>query len=219
MARGVLDGVSVRLAGGDITVDQPGFTGFDSDLFRPRLQTTDAFEILGTGAGATYTITFGAPIRDPIFHFYSLASRVVFFDTTNVVKVSGDSTLIVSSNTVSGTVTTGGLDSRGTVRLEGDFTSVSFSVTYGTGNDIDGISIQVGGIDPSVLRTTIHVSEVAVCWNSQAGKMYQGQYRSEFALGSWENLGAPVAGDGTRLCITDPVLDGEKRYYRVKEVN
>jgi hypothetical protein len=78
--------------------------------------------------------------------------------------------------------------------------------------------MQIGGIDPRVLRTSIHVSEVAVCWNSQPNKMYQPQYKSELTGGNWEDFGPPLPGDGSRLCVRDEVLGRERRFYRVKEV-
>ncbi len=63
---------------------------------------------------------------------------------------------------------------------------------------------------------TIRVREVEVCWNTASNRNYQVQYRSDWNPNVWEDLGAPIAGDGSVLCLTDKVPLGQpQRYYRV----
>ncbi len=61
---------------------------------------------------------------------------------------------------------------------------------------------------------TISVSQVRICWFAPADTVSQIQYRSELTANTWSNLGAPVIGYGTNVCITDEV-GGPQRYYRV----
>ncbi len=62
----------------------------------------------------------------------------------------------------------------------------------------------------------IRVSEVEVCWNSASNRTYQVQYRSATTTDTWVNLGAPVVGNGSTNCLSDPVPPApSQRFYRV----
>jgi hypothetical protein len=62
---------------------------------------------------------------------------------------------------------------------------------------------------------SIRCSQVEICWQSATNVIYQLQYQSALTGGQWTNLGAPIAGDGSRKCVTDPILEGEpQRFYR-----
>ena len=66
------------------------------------------------------------------------------------------------------------------------------------------------------VSSTIRVSEVEVCWESVATKVYQVQYRSTLTASMWTNWGGPVQGNGGTMCIKDAVPAGEpQRFYRV----
>jgi hypothetical protein len=118
-------------------------TIFNQPYFSPPLATSDAIELYGF-QGYSYTLQFGAPTRDPILHIASLASTLVFPPGTQVSKVSGQSTFVVSGNTVTGALS-GSSDANGTVKLSGTLDSVSFSATpvFAAATE-DGIDIQVG---------------------------------------------------------------------------
>jgi len=61
---------------------------------------------------------------------------------------------------------------------------------------------------------TIEVSKVRMCWESVLGATHQLQYRSELTGGRWLNLGEPMVGDGTTMCVEQPV-DNPARFYRI----
>jgi len=219
IASGVLDGVPVTLTGGltDFYATNGSFTGFDSPLFSPRLAASDALEVRGLSPAASYVVTFGAPIRDPIFHLGSVAS-VLSFDTTNIVRRSGDIT--VSNNTVAGYYsdprgTPPLSDANGSVQFIGDFTRIAFTALYDL-SELDGIAIQIGGTDPRLLRVSIRVSQVEVCWPSRIGTNYMVQYRSDLTTNAWAPLVQCIPGNGVTNCIYDAVPVGEpRRFYRV----
>jgi hypothetical protein len=219
IAEGVLDGIPVTLTGGDITpsfVIDGSSTVFDSPLFTPRLRVSDVMELIGSPTGPVYTVTFASPVRDPIVHLRSLASTLVF-NTTNITRLSGDDVFRVSGATVSGALVPSGADANGSVRLDGDFTSFSFSAHY-TATSHDGIAFQLGGTDPRLLRVSIMVADVDVCWNSKSNATYQVEYQSELTTNVWTVLRSPVPGTGSSQCITDAVRGQEKRFYRVREL-
>ena len=62
----------------------------------------------------------------------------------------------------------------------------------------------------------IAVSQVRLCWDTEAARMYQVQYRSILTTNQWMNLGSPMPGTAGVVCETDEVTD-EKRFYRVIE--
>jgi hypothetical protein len=63
-------------------------------------------------------------------------------------------------------------------------------------------------------RVIIEVSTVRVCWKSEPGAAHQLQYRSEATGKLWLNLGESIVGDGTTMCVDQPV-DNPARFYRV----
>ena len=69
---------------------------------------------------------------------------------------------------------------------------------------------------PSVPHLSIALDSTAVrlSFNSQTGRFYEIQYRSDLAVGGWANLGTTIAGDGKTITLTDTVLD-PRRFYRV----
>jgi hypothetical protein len=63
---------------------------------------------------------------------------------------------------------------------------------------------------------TIRVSEFQVCWNAASNRTYQAQYRSTQTTNAWVELGPPVPGTGSPICIRDQVPAGQsQRYYRL----
>jgi hypothetical protein len=64
--------------------------------------------------------------------------------------------------------------------------------------------------------SSVEVSQVRICWDSEPDEVYLVQYRTAAQGNSWTDIGGQVAGDGTRKCVTDAVSPGQpQRIYRV----
>jgi hypothetical protein len=99
-------------------------------------------------SGVHRTVSFSAPVRDPVLHLSSLASTLVF-SAVNLTKLSGEATLTVLGNRVSGVINDipVGHDANGTIRLNGIYSAFSFTAEYRStvvGSREDGILIQIG---------------------------------------------------------------------------
>lgn len=121
---------------------------FSKAVFTPGLDATDGFEFRARklpDPTPTYTITFSAPVLNPVLHIASNASTLTFIGATPT-RVSGDQRLSVTGNQVNGSDynSPNGTDGNGTVKFWGVFTSLTFTAQYsGTGPE-DGIVLQVG---------------------------------------------------------------------------
>ncbi len=151
-AEGVLHGQPVILTGllGTGSVTDRTFPLYDSDACSPRLPDADTVNIVALGRGessGTFTITFGAPVQDPVLQLASFGSLFTFLPGTPVAKVSGDPALTVTSNTASGVVST--RDTTGTIRLYGLYTSIEFRAepNFADGQAPDGIYLQIGALN------------------------------------------------------------------------
>jgi hypothetical protein len=122
--------------------------GFSSSAFTPALESTDGLEFRARklpDPTPTYTITFSAPVLNPLLHIASNASTLTFVGATPTY-VSGDERFLVSGSQVIGSDYNepNGTDANGTVRFWGLFTSLTFTAQYsGTGAE-DGVTLQVG---------------------------------------------------------------------------
>ena len=66
------------------------------------------------------------------------------------------------------------------------------------------------------IKIDLHVTEVTICWESEAGSLYQVEYRTPGQDNTWTKLGQPVAGTGDKTCAVDRLPLGEpQRFYRV----
>jgi hypothetical protein len=66
------------------------------------------------------------------------------------------------------------------------------------------------------IKIDLHVTEVTICWESEAGSLYQVEYRSPGQDNTWIKLGQPVEGTGEKTCAVDRIPSGEpQRFYRV----
>jgi hypothetical protein len=152
-ATGSVLGTSVTLAGTHVfgtpvSVLDGSWPYFAGPDFTPGLPKSDVIQIGGT-PGAAYTISFRAPITDPVLHLGSLADRIDFPPGTRVARLSGDSGFTVSGSSVTGALQAslgpdGVNDANGTVKLSGTFTSIAFTVTPVYAGPEDGILVQVG---------------------------------------------------------------------------
>jgi hypothetical protein len=69
------------------------------------------------------------------------------------------------------------------------------------------------------VRIDLHITEVTICWQSEAGREYQVQYRSPRDQRDWTNLGTPVTGNGSTNCVADRIPIGQgQRVYRVIDI-
>jgi hypothetical protein len=122
--------------------------GFSSSAFTPALESTDGLEFRARklpDPTPTYTITFSAPVLNPLLHIASNASTLTFVGATPTY-VSGDERFLVSGSQVIGSDHNepNGTDANGTVQFWGLFTSLTFTAQYlGTGTE-DGVALQVG---------------------------------------------------------------------------
>ena len=122
-------------------------TRFSTSSFTPPLPATDAAYFDGY-MNYAYSLHFGSPMRDPVLHLASLASRLDFPAGTSISRLSGESGFSVSGNSVIGSLDASS-DADGTVRLNGTFTDVSFTATKVYAADThDGIYLQVGALGP-----------------------------------------------------------------------
>jgi hypothetical protein len=140
-ASGSLLGASVSLSGpmGTAFYLHDDYPNFNSPAFTPALAATGMVEIRG-GPGHAFTLSFGAPIQNPVIDLGSFGSVLTFPSGTVLTRLSGDSGLQVSGNVVTNGAAP--VDVNGTIKLTGTYTTITFTLTYpGT----DGIFFQVGG--------------------------------------------------------------------------
>lgn len=90
--------------------------------------------------------------------------------------------------------------------------TLQFRTTDGTVNiDLRMDAVSVERVTP---RLTIETSHVQICWESEAGRTYQLQYRSTLTTNAWIDLGPPIEGIGALDCTIQPVND-PRRFYRI----
>jgi len=123
-------------------------TSFNTIAFTPSLEFADGLEFTGRKlpeTTPTYTITFAAPVTNPLLHIASNASTLTFIGSTPT-RVSGDERLSVVGNQVIGSDynSPSNTDANGTVMFSGTFTSLTFTAQYSGPGSIDGITLQVG---------------------------------------------------------------------------
>ncbi|WP_328876362.1 hypothetical protein OHT76_43520 [Streptomyces sp. NBC_00287] len=170
-AIGTLGGHNVTLTGQRTVATDPAplgtvilngtFPGFHTASFTPPLPASDLVEIVGLRGGSSFRVEFDAEVKDPVFHLGSLASTLEFLDLpvgTEVTRLSGDATEFkefkVDGNKVMGKVfqpppeSTESTDSDGSVRLNGLFRSIAFTLKprFTGGEGHDGVHLQIGGM-------------------------------------------------------------------------
>lgn len=122
---------------------------FDRADFTPPLTTSDAINF-NAATGNSYTLTFGAPVTNPVLHLGSLGSTLRFPTGTEITRLSGDAQLSVSGSDVIGQIEAPVDDANGTVRLTGTFSSISFTTMSPA--SVDGVYVQVGAPRPVAFR-------------------------------------------------------------------
>lgn len=145
-ASGTLLGHPVTLSGDELN-GQAGWT-FPAPAFTPALAQSDEIQLFGGQPANHYTLSFGAPVTNPVLDLDSLGSTVTFPAGTQVVRVSGDPAFVVAGNQVSGS---GSPDPGGTVRLVGTFSQLALTVANPSVSD--GVPSQVGAPVPAATPT------------------------------------------------------------------
>src|SRR3954452_4065611 len=151
----------IQVAGTDL---DGGWVAFGQSFFAPSLPHSDvvATEVPSTDP-VRFTLHFGAPVRDPVFHLGSLAASFTFAAGTTVQLVSSQQDppgrgISVNGSTVTGSVASaldGNTDGNGTIRLVGTFQDVAYDASLiQPGGVRDGHAIQIGGLLPGPTTTT-----------------------------------------------------------------
>ena len=158
LATGTLLGRTVTLSGWRLSELGPSYLDgtlslFSAPYFTPPLPHSDAIEFRAEElVPHSYTLSFGGPTTDPVLHLGSLGTTLEFPQGTSITRLSGKNDgFAVAGSTITGagdtTVDAYGLnDSNGTVRLNGTFSSITF--TASTTYHLDGIILQVGAPRP-----------------------------------------------------------------------
>jgi hypothetical protein len=194
----VLDGSTARFSGAE---------------FSPRTAKSDAIYLQIAGVRQRYTFSFSAPIRDPILHFSNMSSLAVL-DTTNATRLSGNSAISVDRGVVAGVYDGVSRQGEGSVRLNGVFSTVSFTASYAYNND--GIWVQISGtpVQGEIAKIT-PTRAIRIGFPTEPSRLYQIQYRSAAAAGQWLSLGGIIVGDGAETVRYDTGLPDDERFYRV----
>jgi len=111
-------------------------------LFTPAIPSGDSIELGSVPSTSTFTITFAQAVVDPIVHLADFSSTAVFPGLTPI-KISGNSFLTVTGDTVTAPPTGGAQTGAGTLQFLGIFNAIGFTATSAT----EGFYIQVG-FDP-----------------------------------------------------------------------
>jgi hypothetical protein len=184
------------------------YTGFNSDAFTPPLTATDMVEIsAGPGSGHRYTLSFGAPVREPVLHLGSLGSIIEFDSDIVLTRLSGNNGFAVDGSKVVGQprdphVIGEPSDSYGTVRLSGEFSLISFTVTPKRANPTapDGIFLQCGGSgDPhtllahrAALANALHMHTFRLM---QAGQIEEARAASRRTIEAYREVAGTAGAD------------------------
>lgn len=104
VASGTLLGHAVTITGDNLSGSSTvGGWSFPAPAFTPPLADSDEIQLFGAPAGDHYTLSFAAPVINPLLHLDSLGSTVTFPAGTPVQRVSGDAGFSVAGNQVTGT--------------------------------------------------------------------------------------------------------------------
>lgn len=221
-AIGTLGGTTVRLEGigvGDVgllpsySVLDGSSTVFNTADFEPRLPKSDALSIGIDPTPRSYTVVFSRPVKDPVLLVQSLAS-VLVPRVSSITKLGGDGRFVVTNAVVFGSYYPDADDPNGTVRLNGIFTTFTFSLFWPYGSD--GIMLQIGAIEavtePLIVTAT---AAVRVGFQTELRKKYQVQSSPRLPSAAWESVGTVIEGTGQPLELFLDAADGQARFFRV----
>lgn len=92
--------------------------------------------------------------------------------------------------------------------------TLKFTDTSSEAKSVD-VALDHVSVVPLAVEVAIYVSQVNICWDSLADRMYQVQVSYLEPVPKWDDLGEPVAGNGERVCVSDSVGTEGRRLYRV----
>lgn len=217
--------VTGRLGNVDLVINGGEFSSsvfneadyFGASFFQPSIPKSQSLDFRSPKIGpAEYEITFSVPILNPIIHFKSLASTLIFHDLMPR-RLSGGDYFAVSGSTVTGRFKDSpvlGEDSNGSVQFQGLIERISFSTQYQYSGDSEGISMQI-------VQTISH--EEPVLMIEPNGKIkFQSQNTLTYGLlsgatmdvSSWLPTGEVIEGDGS-IKVIDAGLADAMRFYRL----
>jgi hypothetical protein len=179
------------------------------------LSGTNALGLYGN-SGQFFTITFSTPQSAFGFFCSDVENNELRFA---LISSSGDRRNIQVP--VTQPQGSGGCFYFGVIDKDSPFTAVEFH-NDGAGDDGFDFDDMTIAIPEQILppRLSIRISQVELCWDTTANKVYQLQFHSSLATNEWLPLGSPVIGSGLRYCTNDAVLPNQpQRFYRVVTTN
>ncbi|MEV0027110.1 hypothetical protein AB0H45_33945 [Streptomyces atroolivaceus] len=122
-------------------------------VFIPPLAASDTVGLVSKPTDSEFTVNFGSPVQDAIFHLGSLASIMTFEAGTTVTRVSGDENFKVQAPR--NDVVTGlpkdaqPTDSNGTIRVSksAPFSSIKFKLRLNFTGQEESMYLQIGRWD------------------------------------------------------------------------
>jgi exo-1,4-beta-D-glucosaminidase len=158
-------------------------------------------------------------------------------ETVAVTMTNRSATNIAFFVRVEVTAGPGGLEILPILYDENDVTlwpgeSTTISATYATA-DLDGQTpfVRVRGYNvpefsistPAAVPITLTIvlsgaNTVELLWNSDAGKIYQPESRTDLATGTWTALGNQLTGTGSTLSVSDSTGAAPQKYYRIRQL-
>lgn len=222
-ATGTLDGTATEFVGFAYnigsTLDGSASSFSNPAWFVPALPLSDAIYFESSTNTRIHVINFSTPIRNPILHIQSLASRLTF-STTNITKLASDPDLFVSGARVSGALEDGAADhdANGSVRFNGLFSTISFTSLYLAPPppqlQEDGIRFQVGGLVepcPDLLIALVG-ADVVLSWLQTTNAVLE---RADSLTSGWQvDTNTPVMVGGN-LVVTNAAT-GQGMFYRLR---
>ena len=202
-ATGTLLGGPVSLSGWQLSALPDSYLNgtlriWSAPYFTPSLPAADAVEFRAeAGTPHTYTLSLGTARTNPVLDLGSLGSTLEFPAGTSITRLSGTAGFDVSGSIVIGagdaSVDPYGLnDSNGSVRLDGTFSSISFTAT--TAYALEGVYIQAGvAVPPPRTRIVLRPARGALA----------GAYDGRVTVGVTAAGAVPGRALETR-CVLDP---------------
>ena len=85
------------------------------------------------------------------------------------------------------------------------------------GYNVPGFSVSASTAAPIVLAIRLsNTNSVQLLWNTDAGRMYQPEYRTDLITGSWTELGSILSGNGSTNSLLDPTDLSAQKFYRIR---
>jgi hypothetical protein len=98
-----------------------------------------------------------------------------------------------------------------------DLTTVTFEDTSLFTGSVDVIldAVSMNIVGPLI---DIRLFPLRISWNTLLTRSYQAQYSLDLANKQWLNIGSKMKGTGTQMVLTNDVVDGTHRFFRILEI-